>query len=168
MRFHDFEDTRTAVLAPLLYIGQMSLEIHHRNSVMRIHTSEDHVSFVIDHAHTPPRGKGALLPQELWRVIWRVEPRYPHTSPCAHYEVILPSEPAGYTRLPFASTDTCRAKREQLKKFQRLLPENQSHKLAWTVSHVPYPHGGVRSFHQKSTCLYSIDFMALRGANLVT
>jgi hypothetical protein len=32
----------------------------------------------------------------------------------------------------------------------------------------PRPHGGPRTFHQKSTCLNAINFKALRGANLVT
>ena len=31
-----------------------------------------------------------------------------------------------------------------------------------------YPHGGLRPFHQKSTFLNAIKFMALRGANSVT
>ena len=30
------------------------------------------------------------------------------------------------------------------------------------------PHGGLRLFHQKSTCLHTIDFRASCGANLVT
>jgi len=31
-----------------------------------------------------------------------------------------------------------------------------------------YPHGGLRTSHQKSTCLHAIGFMALCGDNLYT
>ena len=30
------------------------------------------------------------------------------------------------------------------------------------------PHGGLRPFHEKATCLHMIDIRALHGANLVT